>query len=1226
MTTVRRSPPSRRGAVLIIVLGVLAVLALLATTFATLQGTERRVARNHADTVRARLLAQSGVEAATARLRELFPGRVFSERQPWKYWGSDRTETKEVSGVPLDEAVNPSFAIEAKAGNAPENPEDPTDSNVTPLTIRIEGRDRGLSGVAPGTYALHGDNYALRVSDLSGRLHVNDGVDGGAEGSVSQNTKRILNVLGRTLSPVIPDLGDRLLARRPKGGYRALEDLREVLADDFDRVREFLTVHAWVDRNVANPVPLSAAMAGAYPVRYDRGSPAIYRFMSSQDASGREIVPPEGLRSAPTAPIDDPSIRVYGMDTLNPQWIEIVSRAPVNVNSASREVLVALLADLRGFFLTDRRRNNPNWNSTFYSVMGLQSSFSPGSTEGGEVGYLVETLPVTGPGGTATGGVSAYVLADEILACRLKRASANFNYASVPWGGPFRNWTQFNLFVDNLARPKSDGGAGVLLDPRPLFFDYDTETEEPTGFGPLVASEFQRRHAAQAVADAIKANFNPNLHLNEANPDENLFLVVDKTDLIVHSTEFTFLPTGYFEVESLGRVLHPLDPEGKDAYAGDNGIAAQARIRAVVKLYDLYRETNQKQFYAGTPAPRSGAYETNNDKAVEIGPEPDNGVFPGNHGASGDPDNEWGGYLALPTVGGPAHGGARGKPPNTLVRSQDLPAERHFGSAMHVHFAYDFDAHHHVLDRREIAGRELPDEAVVNFPDRSGGTALAYGGPYDPTKGPENAHRLARSFRRPEEGNTTTAAPRLEPLVPSDLRIDGGYCERHASPAYLTSTTGGSIWNFSTEKARGMVSFWYKPSYFPELTGKVRVPWDLSRLHHCPAHSSGGYYPFPFVLWFFPTHFDPETAESSKPVYAQGHQCHPCSFVFGSLQWHASKTGPISWYVNDVGEGKPNGHSFGNASLSLNHLSHPDRNDKPSPLRGHRWINVAFSWSLPGGLDSRGTMSKMFVNGTTAYVPFNRIRNDPMRFDKMMYWETHDQGEFNHMRLGAPSQIAKAAINQGNRGARGAYSGNHAADGTIDELYVWKSEEDADPRTLWMRGRYAIPKGTEGRFHSQALPLKPAGARTLPPTAVASGRATVAAPSGSLRILGLAWTWYGEATDPATGKPSLLDHATPTIQTAPKDLKPRVRVGIEDGDLLHGPYDEDGYSDVRTSSGSAPVIQDPTRLKYVVQFEVLEAGVSTVLLASPVLDDVTIYWQDGDRSPYVSYVIDGRTF
>ena len=413
--------PSRRGAVLIIVLGVLAVLALLATAFASLQFTERRVAQNYSDTVRAKLLAQSGVEAAVARLRECAPSRAFDERQPWKYWGSDRTETSETAVVKLEDAVNPSFAVEANAGNVRENPQDPTDSNVAPLTIRIEGRERGVSGESAGTYALHGDNYVLRVSDLSGRLHVNDGIDGGPEGSVSQNLKRILNILGATLSPKVGTLGDRILAGRPKSGYQNLEDLRTVLADDFDRVREFLTAHAWVDRNVANPVPLSAAMANSYPVRYDRGSPPVYRFLSSQDVNGRESVPPEGLRTAPTTSVEDPSIRVYGLDTLNPQWIEIVSRAPVNVNSAPREVLVALLTDLRGFFLSYRRRNNPNWKSSFYAVLGMQASLSPGGgAEGGEVGYLLETLPITGPGSTTSGGLSAYVLADEILACRMK--------------------------------------------------------------------------------------------------------------------------------------------------------------------------------------------------------------------------------------------------------------------------------------------------------------------------------------------------------------------------------------------------------------------------------------------------------------------------------------------------------------------------------------------------------------------------------------------------------------------------------------------------------------------------------------------------------------------------------------------------------------------------------------------------------------------------------------
>src|SRR5438045_1783742 len=123
----------RKGAVLIIVLGVLAVLALLATTFATLQATEKQVAHNYLDTVRAKLLAQSGVQDAEAKLREYFPFRYFNTLdpkapKPWKYWGQDATESTE---PPVDDkleyARNPSFAIEADvARNTAEHPQDQT--------------------------------------------------------------------------------------------------------------------------------------------------------------------------------------------------------------------------------------------------------------------------------------------------------------------------------------------------------------------------------------------------------------------------------------------------------------------------------------------------------------------------------------------------------------------------------------------------------------------------------------------------------------------------------------------------------------------------------------------------------------------------------------------------------------------------------------------------------------------------------------------------------------------------------------------------------------------------------------------------------------------------------------------------------------------------------------------------------------------------------------------
>src|SRR6185503_8963283 len=233
-----------------------------------------------ADLSRALALAQKGAQEAETQLKAYFPARSFEPGlRPFKFWGADLTERFEPpAGSLLEDAANPSFAVEADG--------DPSNTDPTPKTLRIGGERRGVSGIDPaGTYASGGDHYALRVSDLSGRLFVNDGIDGGPTGSVSQNLKRILNVLGDVVGQA--QLGDRILASRPAGGYAGLDALVPVLGQaSFAKVRGFLTAHAWVDRNVANPVPLSAAALSKYPVAYDRGTPPLYRFGSSLASAG----------------------------------------------------------------------------------------------------------------------------------------------------------------------------------------------------------------------------------------------------------------------------------------------------------------------------------------------------------------------------------------------------------------------------------------------------------------------------------------------------------------------------------------------------------------------------------------------------------------------------------------------------------------------------------------------------------------------------------------------------------------------------------------------------------------------------------------------------------------------------------------------------------------------------------------------------------------------------
>src|SRR6185295_1640235 len=153
---------------------------------------------------------------------------------------------------------------------------------------------------------------------------------------------------------------------------------------------------------------------------------------------------------------------------------------------------------------------------------------------GGECGALYRSVPFTGPGGRNKAGIPAAAVVDEILACRDRKPSPGvpgLDYAGLPFGGPFGSWAQFNLFVDTLVE------RGLLADLRAAFFwDYDGAGNR------LPGSPLQLRAASQAIGDVLKANFNPNLHLNELNPNRNLFAQVDKTDLIVHSTEFCFTP------------------------------------------------------------------------------------------------------------------------------------------------------------------------------------------------------------------------------------------------------------------------------------------------------------------------------------------------------------------------------------------------------------------------------------------------------------------------------------------------------------------------------------------------------------------------------------------------------------------------------------------------------------------------------------------------------------
>lgn len=203
------------------------------------------------------------------------------------------------------------------------------------------------SGALPGTYAPLGDLFTLKILDTNSQLHLNSPVPGLASMLDTLGVAILDDRRARGLDPTNPiaGRGARIVAlRNAQGRFAGKEPLRSLLGDrDFSIAEEYLTASAWEDPHVLAPT-------GA--------------------------VLPEGMPGFSLEP-----------------------RAPINVNTAPKPVLVAVLTGLRG--------------------------------------------PVGGPLPYAT----AADLADALLAYRT---------SPLPTQGPFKRWNQFYSFLHALTlRPVS---------------------------------------------------------------------------------------------------------------------------------------------------------------------------------------------------------------------------------------------------------------------------------------------------------------------------------------------------------------------------------------------------------------------------------------------------------------------------------------------------------------------------------------------------------------------------------------------------------------------------------------------------------------------------------------------------------------------------------------------------------------------------------------------------
>jgi hypothetical protein len=1199
---------SGSGFAILLVLMFLLLLYTLGVAFLVVTIIQWEIVEAWYDDVRAREIAETGIYSAINRLYLTFPMQVSRPEVPciWRYWGDDIDEdeldgNEEENLVPIEYAQNPSFAWEVD--------EDPYENdNLQPRLINVTfpwgvTKEIGFSGFSPkrtGRYGINSEIFSLKVVDTSSQLYINEGLGHPYNSAVM---RRMLNVLGVYLrenlgwGEVPQNLGDIIIGNRPPSGYRYKQELLKFLPHEaYLKVKHFICAHTWVDTKVCNPVPLSMAAADAYdPELFEvrpkdsMGDP-ITRYGRGKDFMGNLITYPlmfydPGLDNRQNA-------RIYGFDELNPCWIEITSRAPVNINTASKAVLVAVLSYLEGFFALEQLR-----------VFGAELvDFYEGECE---LATLYRTIPVGGPYADAGYPVRAEEIAEKILQRRSNK--------------PFSSWEDFERFVDGLTGSsiRDDRSTAYYVSPH-WSWDYKS-----------IDSSLQKLYTPQAIADVIKANANPNLHLNEINPDATIWRWVDKTDLIKNSTEFCFIPTGVFEIESQGLVLKP--KEGYNSLESPNIVRGRRKIITEVKLYDICKETTQQDFYRGRPSP--SGLSTSNMCTTQLGPEPDQGLAPYENGFEG--------YILLSTFWGDEERLSlkRDQKGTVFETTSSEGCLAGFGSQMHAHYDFDFRLHHsrsgiiNPLTEQQQTGIIKSSEWDRRH-DRTENSSN-YTSPYCLRYNPSR-YRIARSYRF---GLSSGAY-----IAPNDHRIDGVYCERWAVLPYysagdpLRDADGNpNRQNAGVNVYNGSISYWLKPNFFPEFNSQSRVFADIS--------TQRGYFTNYFTRGDGIFSVIPRSTEDYEYPNYRGLpsvERRPITLSFMLTGWEFY-TCTAKYYPGGETTWKEY-YTFFCETPTLNHAGcmidgwspdwHSTTSTPYSLFEAHKWIHITCMWGMDepdvegiywdrDGTSRSGSMQtekgdeniycKIFINGRLldgphfTFLCWNRTGSASRPFD--IFYPDWFDWRVNSLRIGGPSIWSPVTKFYKSK-----------ADATIDEFYLWERHmedtEGPEPviiQALWGRGRYYNDVDFPAEFESNDVNLQKLfeGVRSLP-----EGSSSTIAPHLDERplILGITWSVYKEG---------FLDYrGTPSQPDIPQPIAPQIGVLLSfDGGSNWIPagglwMKKNWWTWVfRRLEGK------PYRVRYKVIFSHDSPnGSNAILLQTPVFDEILIYYKAGPAR-FLSWVL-----
>lgn len=948
----------RRGVVLLIVLGILALLSALTVSFVQLSNLEKSISRNYVDKTRAWMVAESGVEYAISRLGDMISVEKSSTiYEDMQFNGGDYTVSLDDLNAP------PSFA-----------------SQSDPLISGYVGDSRGANT----------ERFRLKVLDESGRLNLNDtnghwNID--TDPADDEFDTEVENAPGR-LEKIVEALGDNLFGpgvgnlivlqlfspsvpgsrpNQPGEVFASMEIVREQLVDsgalsqaDFDRFRREVTLNSWQDANTLRPnfqLNITGQTLG-YSFPYQGFDVYLHRDMQSN-------------------------------------YFELEPRSPININTASYELICALIGaedqswGIQGWYLREgpgervsagRYGNYGITQLNFTDEDEIEFGGDPRLRYGWEFGKnnilgMAQHSPIIG---------DPFGLAKAIWS----RIHDDDPATAVPGDArPFSTWEEFEYFL----REEADEALFTAADGYSSNFDSVSEGRSdtlPSKYNPnnlmgsLMSSYWTHPvtgsdnfrfamgdgsaqeqwwidYLRNVQVDALLANFDPNTRTNEYTPNRIMERKVDKAHLTTYTSEICFYSTGVFDIESLALICDGPNPGA--------AIVGRAGVHASVKIFEPLRLTTQQQFM-GWSTLASDSYDELSWE-LAYGPFAESAFSQKTAGAE--------------LISGHDGFTVQSYPEPLLIDPADLTLSKvstfspFDGSLMLATWQCDYPG----ISTFEMNynGSLKPWPGHLNTGD--GGTDLLY------TYGTEQDLPTQRNL--PTDNRLMNPVPDPSLAVknyPGNLYPDGAYSETGRALSL-------DINNFGDEKcATGVISMWVKPQYHPGITPRVHRVATLHGTTYDSTATAGNEYNPQLSIFYFAHDINidkyspldvPDSATNVNPNVIEGTNVFPLgemstndavkwgwedesvnpppSFVptkadFANPGWIPMRCFAAGWggLRNDAqGSEMFYRNMFGRWTTTANHdwPGHGSHiNFPPGAMynfEGHCWNHVSMSWDIP---------------------------------------------------------------------------------------------------------------------------------------------------------------------------------------------------------------------------------------------------------------------------------------